>query len=188
MVYMKKWTDIAGWFDFPYVYRFAVQISHDGDKFVEVGAWLGKSTTFMCEKIKEAYKDIEFYTVDTWEGSDEPEHEEYLKSHNLYAEFLENIKGHDVKPIRGRSQRVAGDFEDRSLKFVFLDGSHKKADVLEDIAKWGPKVRDGGILAGHDLDWPEVAQAVAESFKKVTRWGKCWLVEKKGSKWEAAVI
>jgi hypothetical protein len=42
-------------------------------------------------------------------------------------------------------------FEDASLSLVHLDGNHSHAAVSADIAAWWPKVRPGGILAGHDL-------------------------------------
>lgn len=37
---------------------------------------------------------------------------------------------------------------DRSLDLVFIDGDHSAVD--QDIIAWFPKVREGGILCGHD--------------------------------------
>ena len=39
---------------------------------------------------------------------------------------------------------------DGTLDFVYLDADHSYAAVKADIAAWWPKVRKGGILAGHD--------------------------------------
>ena len=41
---------------------------------------------------------------------------------------------------------------------------HTYDAVKEDIAAWSPKVRKGGVIAGHDYDWPEVRRAVDEAF------------------------
>lgn len=40
--------------------------------------------------------------------------------------------------------------EDGSLDFVFIDGNHQYPDVKQDIEDWFPKVREGGIVSGHD--------------------------------------
>jgi hypothetical protein len=51
-----------------------------------------------------------------------------------------------------------------SLGFVYIDGLHDYEHVAVDIAAWWPKVRSGGILAGHDYIWcmPGVVRAVNE--------------------------
>jgi predicted O-methyltransferase YrrM len=43
-------------------------------------------------------------------------------------------------------------FADESLDFVYIDADHKYASVLMDISTWYPKVRKGGIVAGHDFE------------------------------------
>ncbi len=52
--------------------------------------------------------------------------------------------------VRKTSVAAAPDFPDRSLDFVYLDGNHRYESVREDIEAWYPKVKDGGLLAGHD--------------------------------------
>jgi len=36
------------------------------------------------------------------------------------------------------------------LDFVYIDADHSYKSVKEDINAWAPKVREGGIVAGHD--------------------------------------
>lgn len=55
-----------------------------------------------------------------------------------------------VKLIRKFSHQAAREIEDQSLDFVFIDGNHAYAYVREDIQVWGPKIKKGGVLAGHD--------------------------------------
>lgn len=59
---------IEGWFDFEDVYRRMAQEAPAQAHFVEVGAFLGKSTSFMAVEISNSKKDIRFDVVDTWEG------------------------------------------------------------------------------------------------------------------------
>ena len=42
------------------------------------------------------------------------------------------------------------DFKDASLDFVYIDSVHDYAHVKETFERWWPKVRRGGIIAGHD--------------------------------------
>jgi len=50
------------------------------------------------------------------------------------------------------------------LDMVFIDAEHSYEACKEDIEAWLPKVRNGGIICGHDYcdDCPGIAQAVHE--------------------------
>eukprot|EP00927_Polykrikos_kofoidii_P043699 TRINITY_DN37776_c0_g1_i1.p1 TRINITY_DN37776_c0_g1~~TRINITY_DN37776_c0_g1_i1.p1 ORF type:complete len:617 (+),score=86.06 TRINITY_DN37776_c0_g1_i1:176-2026(+) len=52
-------------------------------------------------------------------------------------------------------------FSDRSLDFVYIDAMHDDSVSL-DLEAWEPKLRDGGVLAGHDFtpDTPAVPRHV----------------------------
>ncbi|MEM1212991.1 MAG: glycosyltransferase [Planctomycetota bacterium] len=53
--------------------------------------------------------------------------------------------------------------EDAPLDFVYLDADHSEAGLRRELAAWFPKIRTGGILAGHDYghrDFPGVQRAV----------------------------
>jgi predicted O-methyltransferase YrrM len=65
--------------------------------------------------------------------------------------------------------RAAGCVPDNSLDFVFVDSDHSAAGTLEAIDAWWPKVCPGGLMAGHDLDYPEfpgVRVAVEETSRR----------------------
>ena len=59
---------IEGWFSFGELYRDAVYNAKDGDVFVEVGSWKGRSAAFMAVEIINSKKKIDFYCVDSWQG------------------------------------------------------------------------------------------------------------------------
>jgi len=54
---MKRWQDIPGWFNFERVYDLApVFLRNNKLKFLEIGSFLGKSTMYMYEKLKEPFR------------------------------------------------------------------------------------------------------------------------------------
>lgn len=56
--------------------------------------------------------------------------------------------------LRQLSTQAVGGFPDESLDFVYLDADHSFAAVLNDLYIWWPKLRRGGLLAGHDFICP----------------------------------
>lgn len=52
---------------------------------------------------------------------------------------------------RALSSEAIDRFQDESLDFVYLDANHSLAAVRDDLRLWFPKVKPGGILAGHDF-------------------------------------
>lgn len=72
-----------------------------------------------------------------------------------------------IELIRKPSLEAAAEFEDGSLDFVFIDADHSYEGCKADIEAWAPKVRSGGLIAGHDYNkhaFPGVVQAVREAF------------------------
>lgn len=75
-------------------------------------------------------------------------------------------------------------FDDETFDFIFIDGNHAYEFVLRDIQLWVPKVKPGGLIAGHDfVNKPGygVIAAVKESFSDgfmVNRPSKVWYTYK----------
>ena len=63
------------------------------------------------------------------------------------------------------SQEASRRFQDNSLDYVYIDAGHSHAEVTNDIMLWLPKVRVGGMLAGHDVGTAGIDTAIAEYFK-----------------------
>ncbi len=68
----------------------------------------------------------------------------YDKVFNLCKE------NNNLQMIKMDSVQASQWFADRSLDFVFIDGNHDYEYVSKDIHTWFDKVRDGGIICGHD--------------------------------------
>ena len=47
---------------------------------------------------------------------------------------------------------------------VYVDGDHRYEAVLADFKGWLPKLRAGGVMAGHDWSMAAVKKALAEVF------------------------
>jgi hypothetical protein len=151
---------IEGWFDFDDIYDLALRRSgNQPAHFVEVGSYKGRSTCYLAERIRETGLDVRLDAVDTFQG------DVHVGYSDLWAEFAANLERAGVLS-RVRAQRctsltAAKMFDADSLDFVFIDAEHTPEAVAHDLAAWWPKVRPGGLLAGHDYtNFPGVALAV----------------------------
>lgn len=89
--------------------------------------------------------------------------------------------------VRGRSQDVVDEIPD-NLDFVYIDGNHRYEFVKRDIENYFSKVKEGGLLAGHDYNYKDV-KTVVDNFdgeKYELKTGKCvdkgtdwWIVKDK---------
>lgn len=182
---MKKhiYQDIQGWFTFPNLYKQMVEKFGNGSHFVEIGTWLGKSASYMAVEIENSGKNIRFDCVDTWRGSDEHKQWQEVVNDTLYQTFLKNIEPvkQYINPIRKPSREASLLYDDCSLDFVFIDAAHDYENVKNDIELWYPKVKSGGVLAGHDYEptWKGLIQAVDEfilnnQYKLTIQSEYCW--------------
>jgi predicted SAM-dependent methyltransferase len=55
-----------------------------------------------------------------------------------------------VQVIRDFSLNACQQFKDNYFDFVYIDADHSEDAVYADLCEWYPKVRPGGVLAGHD--------------------------------------
>ena len=140
-------------FNYKSVYDEMIE-AFDTAKFVEIGVWRGQSVCYAAVEIINKNKNITIDAIDTWEGS--PEENLHIKDPHLqgtlYDIFLANIEPvkHIITPVRIDSVKAAARYEDKSIDFVFIDGSHLYESVKADIEAWLPKVKVGGYIGGHD--------------------------------------
>lgn len=171
------------WFSYPNLYSSMVHRFSSGSKFVEVGSWKGMSSAYMSVEICNSDKKIDFYCVDHWLGSEEHHdstcHAYEPEVHRLYDIFIENMKPVEnyYIPMRMTSLEAAKHFEDGSLDFVFIDASHDYESVKQDIIAWSPKLKSTGVLAGHDIDYEPVTNAVNEmiGINNYSITERCWV-------------
>ena len=169
---MKHFKDsLNGWFSFPVLYKTMVDQATDHSHFVEVGAFLGKSASYMAVEIINSKKNIKFDCVDLWKVDDDMVRElgweNYIGTgpiqpdyfYNLYLQNIQPVK-HVINNIRSSSVEASKLYEDNSLDFVFIDAAHDYKSVYDDLVAWFPKVKPNGIIAGHDYFDPSVPENV----------------------------
>lgn len=106
----------------------------------------------------------QLYLVDLWRQ--QPNYADHAnvpnRRHNrFYSETVNNVRHWEEKVIilRGYSTVMCDEIPDDSLDWVYIDARHDYKGVAEDIEKYWPKVKSGGIMSGHDyLTSEEVKQ------------------------------
>lgn len=177
------WASVPGFFNYWQIYQLIARRIKDGDTIAEVGVWLGRSIIYLAQELKRLEKkNVRILAVDHFKGeSNQKEHEATVRmaGGNLRAQFEENIRrcgvADMIEILDGDSAEMAERVGDRKLAFCFIDAAHDYESVKRDIQAWQPKLADGGLFAGHDIDHEEVARAVKECVPEAETIGPCWL-------------
>lgn len=140
-------NDIFGWFDWASFYDKVVSEASDGDQFIEIGIYHGKSTIYLANQIKESNKDIKVIGIDA-----------FLKDF-FYGNYTPdstraNFKRFEVEKyitlVENYSLKVSNNFKDESMFMIMLDGDHSYNAVYNELIAYYPKVKPGGYICGHD--------------------------------------
>lgn len=158
------WKSIPGWFDFGNLYDAAIGRASNGAKFVECGSYMGRSAVYMGTQIAASGKTIAFDAVDnfSWDpdrGGATPDQTQFCIDNSPAAGFVNLVNAEQVAR--------AATYADASLDFVFIDSDHTYEGTKAAILAYLPKMKSGGVLAGHDCEvvhatFPGVLQAVQE--------------------------
>jgi len=55
-----------------------------------------------------------------------------------------------IEIVRDFSVEGASRFKDNYFDFIYLDAAHDYESVVDDLKAWWPKLKEGGIMSGHD--------------------------------------
>ena len=171
--FLKK--DIPVWFGYSNFYDEISKDFHDGYKVVEVGAWLGRSTAYLANKVKHSKKKVDFHTIDTWKGSlNESDNQSFVKDHggSIFEVFLNNLQSQNllkyVTPMQDSSQNAAKNFSNNSLDAIMINAGHSYDAVRNDILYWYSKIKPGGLISGDNYGGEGVSRAVKQFFHNVS--------------------
>lgn len=95
------------------------------------------------------------YQIDSWGDTGEPGYSGHGTNDQdgRYRKVVDKanlLYDGRAMPLRLMSAPASRVFADGIFDFVYIDANHSLASAREDIALWWPKVKAGGILAGHD--------------------------------------
>jgi predicted O-methyltransferase YrrM len=172
IAHIKKHAIQADWFNYGKYYNEIALMANPPKnyrKFIELGTWKGLSIAQLATRIYQIMRndEIEIYTVDDFSQT--------KTSTNRYMDLLYEIVMYnftrlklenDIKLLKMTSHEASKLFDNDYFDFVFIDADHAYEHVREDIDDWMPKIKKGGILAGHDYSpsQPGIRKAVDESF------------------------
>jgi cephalosporin hydroxylase len=152
---------IPGFCNFRDFYREVIEWVPDGGKFVEVGVYYGSSLSYAIVEAINAGKKIDFVAVDSFTFST-PEGWAMV---DKFYHCMSPLEGY-FRVLQSNSAEAAWHFAAKSVDFVFIDADHTYDAVKMDLTAWIPKIKPGGIIAGHDYNYPHdgCVKAVNEMF------------------------
>ena len=123
---------------------------------VEVGSFLGRSSWEISNSISLG----KLYCIDKWDDwvfikEDKNYNNKVLPDSGTkgnLTNFLKNTRGcNNIITIQAACPNAIVDWN-QQIDFLFLDAAHTNPSDREWIDYWLPKIKPGGILAGHDFD------------------------------------
>jgi len=137
-------------------------------EMVELGSFQGTSTRLFALFVTKIHS-IDCYCYHEPEPGTGPyltqkDPEQWLKNFKqlfIDAEetFLNRTKRYtNINKIKKKSVEASKYFEDKSLDAVYIDAEHIYDYVLDDVRHWKGKIKDGGILCGHDFSLPFIKE------------------------------
>lgn len=116
------------------------------------GAEIGVERGIYSEILCKANPTLTLYCIDPWKAyHGYREHTTQKTIDEIYHEAINRLKPYTCKIIREFSEIAFKEFGDESLDFVCIDGNHDFVHITQDLVNWAPKIRTGGIVAGHDF-------------------------------------
>ena len=150
------------------------------EKAVEVGVRDGKNALEIL-KVSDFVYLVDNYPVydEMWSGNPGKQGKLSPRPMVLDKEFQSLCKKemlHNIEPFKDRTEFIelssvdaSKKIEEKSLDYIYIDACHNYEHALEDIKTWYPKLKDNGVISGHDFkkpQFPGVTQAVIDFAKE----------------------
>lgn len=138
-----------------------VGVMHGGFSRIVLASWRGQK----------------YYMVDLWAPQSREVYRENTDGIDYEAKYLNCRTIAEEYPIvyiiRDFSVNAAKQVPNGSLDWVYIDANHAYSAVIADMDAWWPKLKSGGLFAGHDYGddinpphWCEVKPAVDRWMKE----------------------
>jgi predicted O-methyltransferase YrrM len=146
----------------PQVWEHLIPMLPERNKFLEIGAFEGRATTWIIENMMEDGGEI--FCIDTWEGGEEHVNGEMKDARINFNHNIETVRKkfpkRFVSACRGLSHLWLPALIQNNLKFdfIYIDGSHVAKDVLTDACMAWPMLKKDGIMVFDDYLWGDMAR------------------------------
>jgi predicted O-methyltransferase YrrM len=155
---------IGGWFkpeEGALLYKAAEAAFKISDHVMEVGSFMGRSTSVLGAAAKRAGEQKRVFAVDPHEGNCGPEYKGYDTFETFKANMIKAGVSYQIVALRTKSENVLCN---EQLGLLFIDGLHDYENVRNDYLKFVQHVKPGGLVAFHDYEpaYPGVMKLVDE--------------------------
>lgn len=139
------------------------------------------------------------YCVDIWQPYDDGDPASLGNREDDYQFCLTRLSPFINRGIcvvhRKDSKESSKLFQDNLLGFAYIDACHRYDAVLSDLRTWWPKVKPGGIIAGHDFicvnehegGWGKFVQPAVFDFAAEVEHNIGLIVEPSSTAWSFAI-
>ncbi len=128
----------------------------ENSKVVEIGVFRGGFSKEIIKNVKFS----EFYMVDIWLGSwgsgdkDGKDHINIDNMEDVYLALYQQTKDKpNIHVVRAGSIPFLKSSEDDYFDVVYVDGDHTAQAVYNDLVESFKKIKNGGLLMGHDYHY-----------------------------------
>lgn len=129
-----------------------LEILDKGRSFVEIGVAEGN----FSQEILSRSRPLALALVDPWIAQDDPSYAGDINNlpgplqEERFRAVCKRFENDKVDVLRMTSLAAAPLFKDGSQDYVYIDGNHSHDAVLADLDAWWPKLKDDGLMLGHD--------------------------------------
>lgn len=125
-------------------------------KIAEIGVFRGE----FAKQILQIAKPEELWLVDIWEGrwgsgdKDGNNHTEIDNMETIYLNLYQQTKNKpNIHVIRAKSVLFLQSCEDNYFDAIYIDGDHTAQAVYNDLVNSFDKIKNNGLLMGHDYHY-----------------------------------
>ena len=137
-----------------------------GELGYNYGAEIGVQRGLNAESMFKNNPNLHLVCVDPWKGFSRTINDE--KNIEIHEECLVRLEPYNVTYMEMGSLEAVKLIPDGSLDFVYIDQMHDFDSNMMDLICWSPKVKRGGIVAGHDF-CEQYQYGVIDAVKAYTR-------------------
>lgn len=148
--------------------KYLACLAEKAETIIEVGIYKGRTTTCLCENTQGRV-----FSIDKFDDFDVPQSNAQKQIRKNPDIFFKELKDNLTPYItQGKLIPLQIDSLDaaKTLRFIidciggadliFLDSDHQEKHVTKEIKAWMPLLHPDGVLAGHDVQWDTVRQAL----------------------------